>query len=62
MASWHYCVLVLDSSAEPAADPGDAFVVVPGGSVSVFGVGCVTSCDEVPSLGKSPAMSCASSL
>ena len=62
MASWCYCVFVFDFSGVPAARPGDAFTVVPGGSGSEFEVGCATSCDEVPSLVKSPPMGCASSI
>ena len=62
MASWGYCVLVFVYSEEPAAHPGDAFHVVRGGSGSEFEVGRATSCDEVPSIGKSPPVGCASSL
>ena len=62
MASWGYCVLVFDSSGEPAAHLGDAYAVVAGGSGDEFEVGVATSCDEVPSLVQSPPMGCASSL
>ena len=62
MASWSYCVLVFDSSAEPAARPADAFAVFPGCSGSEFEVGRTTSCDEKPSLKKRSPMCCASSL
>ena len=62
MASWDFCVLVFDSSREPAADCGDGFPCVPDGSGSELEVGCATSCDEVPSLKQSPPMDVASSL
>ena len=39
MASWGQCVLVLGSTVEPAAPPGDAFACVLGGSGSDFEVG-----------------------
>ena len=53
---------MFDSSGEPAAHPGDASAVVPCGSRSEFEVGRATSCDEVPSLAKSPPTGCASSV
>ena len=62
MGSWGFCVLVFDSSGKTAAQTGDAFAVVPDGSKSEFGVGRAISCDEVPSLGQSPPMGCASSM
>ena len=62
MASWGFCVLLFDSSEEPVAHLRDAFGVVPGLFGNEFEVGCVTSCDEVPSLGKSPPMGCATSV
>ena len=62
VASWGFCVLAFDSSGEPAAHPGDAFVVVPGFSGSEFEVGRASSCDDVPGLDKRSPMGCASSL
>ena len=61
VASWGYCVLVFDSSGEPAAHPGDASVVVPGCSGSEFEVGRASSCDDVASLDKRSPMGRASS-
>ena len=61
MASWGYFVSLADSSGEPAAHPGFAFAVVPGGFRSEFEVGHATSCDEVASVVKNPPMGCASS-
>ena len=46
-ASWGYCVLVFDTSDEPAAHPGDSDARAPGGSGTEFEVGRTTSCDEV---------------
>ena len=60
MLSWAYCVLVFDSSGEPAARPADAFAVVLGGSESEFEVGRAKSCHDVPSLEKRSSMGCAS--
>ena len=45
-ASWGWCVLVFDSSGEPAAQPGISDFCAPGGSVIEFEVGRTTSCEE----------------
>ena len=45
-ASWGYCVLVFDSSGEPAAHPGFIDSCAPGGSGTEFEVGRTTSCKE----------------
>ena len=62
MAPLSYSFLVFDFSGESTAYPGDAFGAVPAGSVSQVEVGRAKSCDEVPSLGKSLPMCCASSV
>ena len=59
MASWGYCVLVNDSSAEAA---GVAFACPPGGSGSKFEVGRAPSCNEVPGFVQSPPTCCSSRL
>ena len=62
MASWGYCVLVFDSSGEPAALSGYSFACVAGGSGSEFEVWRAKFCVEVPNLVQSPPMGFASSL
>ena len=47
VASWGYCVLVFDSSGEPATHPGENAVVVPDLSGSEFEVGRPSSHDDV---------------
>ena len=47
VASWGYCVLVFDSSGEPATRPGDTVADVPDFSGSEFEVGCPSSSDDV---------------
>ena len=63
VASWGYCVLVFDSSGEPATHPGDASgVVVPDLSGSEFEVGRPSSCDDVATRDERSPMGCRSSL
>ena len=62
VASWGYCVLVFDSSGEPATHPGDFSAVVPDFSGSKFEVGRASSCDEVASHDKRSPMDYKSSL
>ena len=63
VASRGYCVLVFDSSGEPATHPGDASaVVVPDLSGSEFEVGRSSSCDEVATRDERSPMGCISSL
>ena len=45
-ASCSFCVLVFDSSDEPAAHPGISDFCAPGGFETEFPVGCTTSCDS----------------
>ena len=47
VASWGYCVLVFDSSGEPATHPGDTVADVPDFSGSEFEVGRPSSRDDV---------------
>ena len=47
VASWGYCVLVFDSSGEPATRVGETAVVVPDLSGSEFEVGRPSSHDDV---------------
>ena len=61
VASWGYCVLVFDSSGEPATHPGDTSAVVPDFSGSEFEVGRISSCDNVASRDKRSPMGCTSS-
>ena len=46
MASWGYCVLLLDWSVEPATHPGISISCAPGGSGTEFEVGRTTSCEQ----------------
>ena len=64
VASWGYCVLVFDSSREPATRPGDnvADVVVPDLSGSEFEVGRPSSHDDVATHDERSPMDCRSSL
>ena len=62
VASWGYCVLVFDSSGEPATHPGDASAVVPDFSGSEFEVGRLSSCDDIATRDKRSPMGCTSSL
>ena len=62
VASWGCCVLVFDSSGEPATHPGDASAVVPDFSGSEFEVGRISSCDEVATRDERSPMGCTSSL
>ena len=62
VASWGYCVLVFDSSGEPATHPGDTSAVVPDFSGSEFEVGRMSSCDDVATPDKRSPMGCTSSL
>ena len=45
-ASWGYCVLVFDSSGEPAAHSKVSDSCAPGGSGTEFEVGRNKSCEE----------------
>ena len=56
------CVLVFDSSGEPATHPGGNAVVVPDLSGSEFEVGRPSSHDDVASDGERSPMGCRSSL
>ena len=56
VASWGYCVLVFDSSGEPATHTGDASAVVPDFSGSEFEVGRVSSCDASATRDKRASM------
>ena len=62
VASWGYCVLVFDSSGEPAAHPGDFSAVVPDISGSEFEVGRASSCGDVASFDQRSPMGYKSSL
>ena len=62
VASWGYCVLVFDSSGEPATHPGDTSAVVPEFAGSEFEVGCLSSCDDVATHVERSPMGCRSSL
>ena len=63
VASWGYCVLVFDSSGEPAAHPGDASTAaVPLLSGSEFEVGRLSPCDDVATRGERSPMGFTSSL
>ena len=62
MASWEDCVLVLDSSKEPAAHPGEEFACVSFCFRSEFDAKHATSDDQVPSPVQKPPMCFASSL
>ena len=62
VASWGYCVLVFDSSGEPATRPGDTFAVVSDFPGSEFEVGRISSCDDVATPDKRSPMGCTSSL
>ena len=62
VASWGYCVLVIDSSGEPAAHPGDTSAVVPDFSGSEFEVGRISSCDDIATPDKRSPMGYTSSL
>ena len=63
VASWGYCVLVFDSSGEPATHPGDASAVaVPVLSGSEFEVGHPSSGDDVATRDEKSPMGCTSSL
>ena len=46
-ASWGYCVLVFDSSGEPAVLPEISDSCAPGGYGTEVEVGRTTSCEEV---------------
>ena len=45
-ASWGHCVLVFNSSGEPAAHPGTSDSCAPGGSGAEFEFGRTISCEE----------------
>ena len=45
-APWGYCVLVFDSSGEPAAHPRVSDSFAPGGPGTEFEVARTTSCEE----------------
>ena len=62
VASWGYCVLVFDSSGEPATHPGHSSAVVPDFSGSEFEVGRISSCDDVATRDERSPMGCRSSL
>ena len=63
VASWGYCVLLFDSSREPATHPGDTVAgVVPDLSGSEFEVGRPSSHDDVATDGERYPMGCRSSL
>ena len=62
VASWGYCVLVFDSSGEPATHPGDTCAIVPDFSGSEFEVGGISFCDDVATHDKRSPMGCTSSL
>ena len=62
VASWGYCVLVFDSSGEPATHPGENAVVVPDLSGSEIEVGRISSCDDLTTRDKRSPMGCTSSL
>ena len=62
VASWGYCVLVFDSSGEPATHPGGISAVVPGFSGNEFEVGRLSSCDDVATRDEKSPMGCTSSL
>ena len=64
VASWGYCVLVFDSSGDPATHPGDtvADVVVPDLSGSEFEVGRPSSHDDVATHDEKSPMGYRSSL
>ena len=61
-ASWGYCVLVFDSSGEPATHPRDASGAVPDFSGSEFEVGRLSSCDDVATPDERSPMGYTSSL
>ena len=63
VASWGYCVLVFDSSAEPATHPGDASAVaVPVLFGSEFEARHPSSCDDVATRDERSPMGFTSSL
>ena len=62
VASWGYCVLVFDSSGEPATHPEDTAAVVPSFSGSEFEVGRISFCDDVATRDERSPMGCTSSL
>ena len=62
MASWGLCVLVCDSSGEPATHPGDTVADVPDVAGSEFEVGRLSSCDDVATRDERSPMGCTSSL
>ena len=62
VASWGFCVLVFDSSGEPATHPGDTCGVVPDFSGSEFEAGRISSCDDVATRDERSPMGCTSSL
>ena len=62
VASWGYCVLVFDSSGEPATHPGDTSAIVPDFPESEFEVGRISSFDDVDTPDKRSPMGCTSNL
>ena len=62
MASCGYCVLVFDSSGEPATHPGDTSAVVPDFSGKEIEVGRISSCDDLATRDKRSPMGCTSRL
>ena len=62
VASWGYCVLVFDSSGEPATHLGDTVADVPDFAGSEFEVGRLSSCDHVATRDERSPMGCTSSL
>ena len=45
-AAWGSCILVFDSSGDPAAHPGISGSCAPGGSGTEFEVGRTISCEK----------------
>ena len=62
VAPWGYCVLVFDSSGEPATHPGDTSAIFPDFSGSEIEAGHKFSCDDVATRDKRSPMGCTSSL
>ena len=60
--SWGYCVLVFDSSGEPAGLPGVSDFCVPGGSETELEVGCTKACEEGAGAAKNVPMEYQSSM
>ena len=61
-ASWNYCVLVFDSSGEPAVHPETSDSCAPGCSGTEFEVGRTTLSEEVVGARVDASMGCESGL